>query len=166
VSYLREDTCRKGVPLRKLWTAEEARTVKSFVNNLRVQLWNLPYTQVDPDEAVIYLPAVPAVAGGDLGWSGIYWMGNIPTDVAASENKPLFEWDDDDGSWIGAVTGRYLFVNMRTGDYYFEDEIEDAEDANRDQCYYVADKVEETEDRDEGYAPSSRVQGDIYVRVA
>ena len=57
MTQLHTGQLRKGVPLRKLWTAAEAAMVKRFVRDLRVQIWNLPYTEVDAENAVVYLPA-------------------------------------------------------------------------------------------------------------
>ena len=56
MTQLHTGQLRKGVPLRKLWSAAEAAMVKRFVRDLRVQIWGLPYTEVDAENAVIYLP--------------------------------------------------------------------------------------------------------------
>lgn len=54
---LNTQTIRPNIPLRQLWTADEVKTVKKFVRDLRVQTWNLPQTEVDYENAVIYIPA-------------------------------------------------------------------------------------------------------------
>jgi len=171
VSYLREDTCRKGVPLRKLWTAEEARTVKSFVNNLRVQLWNLPYTQVDPDEAVIYLPAVAGGGGGGGTWTGVVWFGNVQHTIGNDDE--LDNWDETTSNPVqykGKITGTYLVVNLRgQGDpiWRFTDTLGDVDDAT-EQVFLVADKIEAVTDaptRDAGYKRNRHTQGDIHARI-
>jgi hypothetical protein len=98
VSYLREDTCRRGVPLRRLWTAEEARTVKAFINNLRVQIWNLPYTEVDADNAVIYIPQGGG-GGGIAVFNGRAFdpAGNL-TDGLTDASKPWVLYRLDTGA--------------------------------------------------------------------
>ena len=64
MTQLHTGQLRKGVPLRKLWSAAEAAMVKRFVRDLRVQIWNLPYTEVDAENAVIYLPHSRGARGG------------------------------------------------------------------------------------------------------
>ena len=60
MAELKEERCNKGVPLRSLWTASEARMVKHFLNTFEVRQWDFPYTQVDRRDTtgqwVIYIP--------------------------------------------------------------------------------------------------------------
>jgi hypothetical protein len=187
MSYLREDNCRKGVPLRNLWTAEEARTVKSFVNNLRVQMWNLPYTEVDPDNAVIYLPAVVGGEGGK--WTGIFYLLNEEYDVLDDYDAAVFELTGDapedpvltgwnsDGEWYGWVRGEFLVVRI-DGEVYdgteYDGEYEDLnyrfaneDDADWDEeiekIFRIAKIIEATGERDEGYSLTKNVQGDVHI---
>ena len=57
---LDENTCSRGMPIRKLFSAEEARLVKRFINSFRVRMWEGNYPFVDRSdplgEYVIYLP--------------------------------------------------------------------------------------------------------------
>jgi hypothetical protein len=59
MGQLNTQNIRKNAPLKKLWSADEARTVKKFVRDLRVQTWNMPQTEVDYEKAVIYIPSAP-----------------------------------------------------------------------------------------------------------
>jgi hypothetical protein len=154
MSYLREDTCRRGVPLRRLWTAAEVLTVKSFINNLNVRFWNLPYTQVDSDNAVIYLPRSQAVGGGGR-WTGVVFFGNeITQDYSDNEN-----WPDN-------VDGELVVVNLRDGTPRYADwDDEDWDDAE-EQIFWVADKVEdEAEPPNVSYRLNRHTQGDIHARI-
>jgi hypothetical protein len=187
MSYLREDICRKGVPLRKLWTAEEARTVKSFVNNLRVQMWNLPYTQVDPDDAVIYLPAVVGGEGGK--WTGIFYLLNEEYDVLDDYDPAVFELTGDapedpvltgwnsDGEWYGWVRGEFLVVRIdgevyddteyggeyEDLNYRFANEEDEDWDEEIEKIFRIAKIIEATDERDEGYSLTKNVQGDVHI---
>ena len=57
---LDETTCRPRSPLRKMWTAGEARLVKHVLTNLEVRQWDRSYTEVDRSDPfgnwVIWIP--------------------------------------------------------------------------------------------------------------
>lgn len=60
MSGLNESSCYRGAPARSLWTAEEARLVKQFLNTFSIRQWNKPYTEVDRSDPggnwVLYIP--------------------------------------------------------------------------------------------------------------
>jgi len=74
MNSLNVSTCRRGVPLRKLWTAEETRLVKTFLNEFIVIPWNQPYAEVDRSDAqgrwVIRVPN----GGGGPPYDGEVWV--------------------------------------------------------------------------------------------
>jgi len=65
----RTDICRRGAPLRDLFTASEAFAIKNFLNTFQVRQWNKPYAEVDrtsPDGSwTIFIPQ-----GGGEGGDG------------------------------------------------------------------------------------------------
>ena len=68
---LDETTCRPRSPLRKMWTAGEARLVKHVLTNLEVRQWDRSYTEVDRSDPfgnwIIWIPE-----GGSGGTEGDY----------------------------------------------------------------------------------------------
>lgn len=60
MTLLNTQTCKRGEPIHKMWTAAEAYLVKNFLNTFRVTTWNRVYTEIDrsdPDGSwVIRIP--------------------------------------------------------------------------------------------------------------
>ncbi len=60
LNALDEDQCERGKPLSSMFTAQEAKLIKRFINSFRVRMWEGKYPFVDRDdpegEYTIYLP--------------------------------------------------------------------------------------------------------------
>jgi len=65
-TYLDEEACKQGAPLRTMITAEEARLMKGVLNRLEVRLWNgdTPWIdRLDPyGNWVIYIPSSEGIS--------------------------------------------------------------------------------------------------------
>jgi hypothetical protein len=69
---LDETRCRQGSPLNRMFTADEAATIKRFINSFQVRLWNGREPYVDRShpfgEYTIYLPRS---SGAAFPWSKV-----------------------------------------------------------------------------------------------
>jgi len=102
---------RKGVPLRKLWTAAETVFVKNFIENLSVQFWNHAYTEVDHANAIIRLPSSTG-GGAATPYDGDLWVQGHHFYDDENFSPDNTNGTAIDGNYSGAT---HIMFNLATG---------------------------------------------------
>ena len=166
---LDETTCRPRSPLRKMWTADEARLVKHVLTNLEVRQWDKSYTEVDRSDPfgnwIIWIPEGGAASGA---WSGFVWyLGDLKWDFSKVDADP--DGEALEGGLGAALKGIYLVIELETGDFQWADSVSGIEgvSASTHSLFPVCVRSGSgTEEDPYTYALSSnRVVGDIRIEA-
>jgi len=168
---LDETTCRPRSPLRKMWTADEARLVKHVLTNLEVRQWDKSYTEVDRSDPfgnwIIWIPEGGGGAASGA-WSGFVWyLGDLKWDFSKVDADP--DGEALEGGLGAALEGIYLVIELETGDFQWADSVSGIEgvSASTHSLFPVCVRSGSgTEEDPYTYALSSnRVVGDIRIEA-